>query len=191
MAIDSLAREANTALGGLVEPPAAAKIYSFSAAKPKILFVTSEIADLVQTGGLAAVSASLPRALKPFCEARVLLPGYPSVIAKAGPLTHVAEFPAYAGLPACGLAAATLADGLCVYVVQCDALYARDGAPYADLQGREHPDNDLRFARLCLAAAELVGRGARGWRPDVVHLNDWPTALTAGYLAWRDSKRRR
>ncbi len=44
----------------------------------------------------------------------------------------------------------------------------------------------MRFARLALAAAELA-RGAPGmdWRPDVLHLNDWPSALAAGYLQWQ------
>jgi starch synthase len=187
MVIQSLAREpAYRPPHALAESeaPAAARIFAFAAAKPKILFATSEIADFVQTGGLAAVSASLPRALKPSCDVRVVLPGYRSVLANAGVLTPLAELPGFAGLPPCALASATLADGLCVYVVLCDDLYARDGAPYADSDGRDFPDNDVRFARLSLAAAEIAARGAGGWRPDVVHLNDWPTALTAGYLAW-------
>ena len=83
------------------------------------------------------------------------------MLAKAAALTPIAEFPALAGLPACeaGLRA-TLADGLGVYVVLCDALYHRDGTPYADSQGGDHADNDLRFARLSLAAAEIAARGA-------------------------------
>ena len=154
-------------------------------ARPKILFATSEIADFVQTGGLAAVSASLPRALKPACDVRVVLPGYRCALAKAPPLTLLEQLPACAGLPPCTMASLTLADGLVVYVVLCDELYGRDGAPYADARGQDYADNDVRFARLSLAAAEIAARGLGGWRPDLVHLNDWPTALTAGYLAWR------
>ena len=107
MAIQSLAREATVrsayALASQADPPAA-RIFSFSRARPNILLATSEIADFVQTGGLAAVSASLPRALKPFCDARVLAPGYPSVLAKAASLTPVADMPGFAGLPPCTLA---------------------------------------------------------------------------------------
>ena len=48
--------------------------------KRKILFVTSEIADLVKTGGLGDVSAALPRALGHLHDVRVLIPGYPQVV---------------------------------------------------------------------------------------------------------------
>lgn len=184
MALQSLAYEATgVAPASAGRPPA--RVLPLSRARPKILFATSEIADFVQTGGLAAVSASLPRALKSACDARVVLPGYRSVLAKAPQLTLVESLPGHAGLPPCAVATCTLADGLIVYVVLCDELYARDGAPYADADGREYADNDIRFARLSLAVAEIAERGAGSWRPDVVHLNDWPTALAAGYLAWR------
>jgi starch synthase len=188
MALQSLAYEASDAQVAPVatapERPAA-RVLPLSRVRPKILFATSEIADFVQTGGLAAVSASLPRALKPACDARVVLPGYRSVLAKAPPLTLVESLPGHAGLPPCTLASCTLADGLVVYIVLCDELYDRDGAPYADAGGHEFADNDVRFARLSLAVADIAERGAGRWRPDVVHLNDWPTALAAGYLAWR------
>jgi starch synthase len=188
MALQSLAHEApggSARAAAPVPERRAARVLPLSRARPKILFATSEIADFVQTGGLAAVSASLPRALRPGCDARVILPGYRGVLAKTPPLTLVEALPGHAGLPPCTIASCTLPDGLVVYVVLCDELYARDGAPYADAVGREHPDNDLRFARLSLAVAEIAERGAGRWRPDVVHLNDWPTALAAGYLAWR------
>jgi hypothetical protein len=69
MAIDALAREAtarsNYALGGLIEPAAAAKIYSFSAAKPIILFVTSEIADWRRSAGISTTRSPLPARRRP------------------------------------------------------------------------------------------------------------------------------
>ena len=47
-------------------------------------------------------------------------------------------------------------------------------------------DNDVRFARLALAAAEIAcGVRDLAWTPDLLHLNDWTSALTPGYLAWR------
>ncbi len=165
------------------QPPA--RMFAFSRARPKVLFATPEMADFVQTGGLALVSASLPRALKGACDVRVAVPGYRAVLEKAGPLTPVTELPGEAGLPPCGVARATLADGLVVYIVLNDALYGREGGPYADASGRPHADNDVRFARFSLALAEIAGRAADGWRADVLHLNDWQSALAAGYLAWR------
>jgi starch synthase len=41
----------------------------------KILFVTPEVADFIQIGGLAAVSAALPGAMRPFADIRLVLPG--------------------------------------------------------------------------------------------------------------------
>ena len=46
----------------------------------RVLFVTSEMTDYVQTGGLAAVAAALPRALRPVADVRAILPGYPAVL---------------------------------------------------------------------------------------------------------------
>ena len=45
----------------------------------RILFATPETCDFVQVGGLAAVSAALPRALLPLADIRVVVPGYPQV----------------------------------------------------------------------------------------------------------------
>jgi starch synthase len=59
----------------------------------------------------------------------------------------------------------------------------RDGGPYQTHDGRDWEDNALRFAVLSRAAA-LLGTPASplGWRPDVVHSQDWPAALVPGYL---------
>jgi starch synthase len=47
-------------------------------------------------------------------------------------------------------------------------------------------DNDVRFARLGLAAADIArGFGDPLWRADLLHLNDWPSSLAPAYLAWR------
>jgi starch synthase len=79
-----------------------------------------------------------------------------------------------------------MSDGLVAYLVLAPDLYDRDGTPYGNAGG-DWSDNDVRFARLALAAAEIAsGRAGLDWRPDLLHLNDWPTALAAGYAAWRD-----
>ena len=130
----------------------------------KILFVTSELAGLVKVGGLADVSAALPRALEQVTgdEVRVLLPGYPGVLA--------------------GLREAAP-------VIDCPGLYDRPGTPYTDLAGRDWADNDIRFARLALAAAQLAhGLPGLDWQPDVMHVHDWPAALAPGYVAWNDGR---
>jgi starch synthase len=155
----------------------------------RVLFVTSEIDDFVRVGGLAAVSAALPRALQAWADVRVLLPGYRDVVAQLKDLEIVGQCPALAELPACSLGRSTTADGLPIYVLLCPTLYERDGNPYGDANGRDWSDNDVRFARLASAAARLaMGEVDPGWRADLVHANDWPSALTPAYLAWRGAR---
>ena len=118
----------------------------------------------------------------------MLLPAYRPALRDVAAIDIVAHLPGAGAIPPCSIGALTLPDGLVVYLVLCSELYDRDGSPYADAAGNEFADNAIRFARLSLAAAELAMRGLNGWRPDVLHLNDWPTALAAGYLRWRGGK---
>jgi starch synthase len=141
--------------------------------------------DFVRTGGLGAVSAALPRALRSRGDVRVILPGYPDVLRALRDLQIVARCDSLAGLPACSLGISTTFDGLPVYVVVCPALYDRPGGPYGDEQRIDWPDNDVRFARFASVAAALAaGTLDPTWAADVVHANDWQSGLVAGYLAW-------
>jgi starch synthase len=159
------------------------------APRRRILFVTPEMADFVKVGGLGEVSAALPRSLLENCDVRVLVPGYRAVLGRRDEIEVIGGLPALAGIPACGLGRILTADGLIVYVVLCDELYDRDGTPYNDAQGGDFPDNDIRFARLSLAAVEMAeGRGDPDWAPDLIHANDWPSALAPAYAAWRGAK---
>lgn len=154
---------------------------------PRVLFVTSEMSDFVKAGGLGEVSAALPRALRASHDIRVLIPGYREVLA-GREVTIVGRLEAAFGLPACDIGRIDTADGLVVYVLVSPELYDREGSPYGDGTGFDWSDNDVRFARLGLAAADLAcGLGDLGWTPDLLHLNDWPTALAPAYLAWRES----
>jgi starch synthase len=155
----------------------------------KVLFVTTEMDDFVRVGGLAAVSAALPRALRPWTDIRVLLPGYSDVVEQLTHIQIVGQCPALAEMPPCTLGRASTRDGLPVYVLLCPQLYDRPGNPYGDEQGRDWPDNDIRFARLASAAAELAaGTLDKNWAADLVHANDWQAALVPAYLAWRGSR---
>ena len=65
------------------------------------------------------------------------------------------------------------------------SLFERPGTPYGDDQGRDWLDNDVRFARFALAAALLARGGVDpDWSADIVHANDWPSALIPAYLSW-------
>lgn len=175
--------------GGITKPPSLSSVLSFSAyrgARHQILFVTSELADLVKTGGLGEVAAALPRALQN-SDVRILIPGYKAVMAGDLPIIPVGQINGYAGIPPCQIGCLTLPDGLIVYVVINADLYQREGTPYCDPQGRDWKDNAIRFAALSLAAVEIAAGNAQlSWCPDLLHCHDWPTGLVPAYIQWRN-----
>ncbi len=149
------------------------------------LFVTTEIADFVKTGGLGDVAAALPRALSRWHDVRVLVPGYPSVLENIRGLRWEGWTRPVAGLPAARIGRGCTEDGLGIYVVRETSLFERVGSPYLSPSGEDWSDNAVRFALLSMAAAQIgAGSAGLGWRPDLLHLNDWPTALAPSYLRW-------
>jgi starch synthase len=147
-----------------------------------VLFATPECAPLVKTGGLGDVSAALPSALlERGIDARVLLPGYPAVLAADPAARELARLEVL-GHPV-RLAESRLASGVPLIVVDCPTLYVRGGGPYQADDGNDWDDNALRFGVLSKVAAILGGsQSPIAWRPDVIHSNDWPTALAPVYL---------
>ncbi|WP_043160729.1 glycogen synthase GlgA [Bradyrhizobium sp. Ai1a-2] len=155
----------------------------------RVLFITTEMDDFVRVGGLAAVSAALPRALRPLSDVRIMLPGYRDVVEQLTHIEIVGECAPLAEMPACTIGRAATRDGMPVYVVLCPHLYDRPGNPYGDESGCDWPDNDIRFGRFASAAAELAaGSLDKNWAADLVHANDWQAALAPAYLAWRGAR---
>jgi starch synthase len=152
----------------------------------KVLFVTSEVAGLAKAGGLGDVSAGLPLALSQRgIDVRILMPAYREVIAKLPHVHWFGDMPGRAGIPPARLGEARLSDGVTLYLVAAPTLFDRRGTPYCTPDGADWQDNDLRFARLSLAAADIAaGRGGLDWTPDIVHANDWPGGLTPAYMQW-------
>src|SRR6266852_5051012 len=140
----------------------------------RVLFVTPECAPLTKTGGLGDVSAALPAALRAQgVDVRVLLPAYQGMSLPDG--KEAAHEVAKVSL--LQMEARLLEAGEFL-LLDCPALYARPGDPYQDAQGEDWPDNALRFGLLSRAAALLGAAGSPlEWRPEIVHCNDWPTAL--------------
>jgi starch synthase len=95
----------------------------------RVLFVTTEMDDFVRVGGLAAVSAALPRALRPWGDVRIMLPGYRDVVEQFTHIEIVGKCTALAEMPECSLGRASTRDGLPVYVLLCPQLYDRPGNP--------------------------------------------------------------
>ena len=146
-----------------------------------ILFVASEAYPLVKTGGLADVAGALPAALTALGEdARVMLPAYPEVLERATRKGKPVSLGDPLGVGEAHLVPARMpGTGVRAWLVDCPALYEREGGPYLDPDGRDWPDNHLRFALLSRAAAMLcIGGSMIGWRPDVfwtAYELRWPT----------------
>ncbi|MDZ4314653.1 MAG: glycogen synthase GlgA [Azonexus sp.] len=153
-----------------------------------ILFATAEMAPWVKTGGLGDVAAALPAALhRAGHDVRVLIPAYPAMHQAFPQATLLAELPPLAAaLPAARLLAVE-ADGLPLILLDCPALFNRPGNPYLDPLGHDWADNGIRFGLLSrvaalLSQADFSLNSPHNWRPDVVHLNDWQTALAPAWL---------
>lgn len=149
-----------------------------------VLFVTSEVAPLIKTGGLADVAGSLPAALMHAgADARVLVPGYKQVMEGVKSKGRLASFPALGEMPASQILAGKLPSGVPLMIVDCPRLYDRPGGPYQDSSGSDWPDNAVRFGLLSYVGAVLSGAASPiSWRPRLIHCNDWQTGLAPAYL---------
>ncbi len=152
----------------------------------KILFATSEVYPLIKTGGLADVSASLPRALlKLGHDVKILLPAYASVLEKASAigLKQIAQFEVDGKTIAIKQ---TRLPGtrVCVWLVDIPEFSEREGNPYCGPDGTDWFDNHKRFYWFC-KTAELIALNQINldWQPDVVHCNDWQTGLIPALLS--------
>lgn len=151
----------------------------------EILFVTTELAPFVKVGGLADVSAALPKTLKALGhKVTIVMPRF-AAFEEAGMLLARRLTPLHLEMGG-KVHEVTVFDGRLatqVDLVLLDApgLFDRAGV-YGD-RGEDYPDNALRFAVLSRAVAEIVKQRAEsGSPPDLVHVNDWPTALVTKYL---------
>lgn len=151
----------------------------------KILFSTSEAVPLIKTGGLADVSGALPLALSEIgVDCRVLLPGYPRVLASAGELRPLCALPGLPGEPEARLLEGCLPGSKTpLYILDAPAAFNRHGGPYQDERGHDFTDNAWRFAVFSKAAALLSSNHSPlDWRADLLHCNDWQTGLAPAYL---------
>lgn len=153
----------------------------------KILSVASEIHPLIKTGGLADVAGALPLALADQgMEVVSLLPGYRQVMAAIGKAK--AKTVLERRLPGGGEARvlALKHKGLDLFVLDAPALFDREGGPYADASGSDHPDNWRRFALFSSIAADIASGALPAFVPDLVHVHDWQAAMTLAYLRYGD-----
>lgn len=142
----------------------------------KILFAASEVAPFIKTGGLADVAGSLPNALaKNGHDVHVILPLYEKITAQwREQMTFVKHFivPLAWRKAYCGIFE-LVRDGVTYWFVDNEYYFKR-----SDIYG--HFDDGERFAYFSRAIVEVPGQ--LDWIPDVIHCNDWQTALVPIYL---------
>lgn len=164
----------------------------------RVLQLSAEIYPLLKTGGLADIAGALPAALYAAgCEVRVLLPGFPAILAGCKNVVTIGQFASPWGetlqVRLGELPEVPGGEGpLKAYVLDVPGLFDRPGTPYEDPQRRPYADNARRFAVLGWAAAHLAHGLDRDWSPDVVHGHDWHAALASACLKlWPDAQARR
>ena len=155
----------------------------------RVLYVSTEVYPALKTGGLADVNAALPPALIALgADVRLLLPGFPALLDAADALDPVAILPPMFTAQPVRIVRGMLG-GVPAYFIDSPDFYARAGSPYIDPQGRDWPDNHLRFALLGWIAARFADGTFDDWRPDIVHGHDWHAGLVPAYLAARGGDR--
>lgn len=143
----------------------------------KICFVASEIAPLAKTGGLADVAGVLPRHLHALGhDVRVFMPLYSSMsngaLKDAPPVTTARDVPLSLGAHQYRftiLESRLPNSSVPLYLVHCPDVYDRPSLYTSDV------DEHLRF--LVLQRATLDACQRMQFAPDILHCNDWHTAL--------------
>jgi len=140
-----------------------------------VAFVTPEMAPFAKSGGLADISASLPKVLvRMGHRVTVVLPRFASIPFPPGELAGSVHVPVD-GMPRSAGFYRTRTDaGVEVVFAEYPPFYDRP-VLYGD-----YDDNRLRFAFLARAALEYFR--SRGERPSVFHAHDWQTGLVPVYL---------
>lgn len=141
----------------------------------KVLLCSSEVAPYAKTGGLADVSAALPAELnRQGIRCSVVMPLYREIWNMGLTLKHCGDIAVVTGT---GIAEAGIYSHKETYFIAHPLFSDRTGLySYA---GHDYPDNLERFSffsRACVEMISLLGD------IDIVHCNDWQTALVLAYL---------
>ena len=144
-----------------------------------ILYIASEAMPFAATGGLGDVMGSLPVAVleasRGECDVRVVMPFYSAISEEYRErMTLESEFEVSLSWRRlyCGVLSLKK-DGVIYYFLDNEYYFARDSIYGAY-------DDGERFAFFSMAALEMLG--VIGFYPDVIHANDWHSALSVIYL---------
>lgn len=143
----------------------------------KVLYAASEALPFIASGGLGDVAGSLPHALrKRLIGCRVVLPMYDTIKQE---LKDTMKFITHISVPVawrrqyCGIFEAKY-NGVIYYLIDNQYYFKRD-----TIYG--HYDDAERFAFFSRAVLEIIPY--IDFKPDIIHCNDWQTALTPVYYS--------
>jgi len=142
-----------------------------------ILYAAAEAFPFVKVGGLADVAGALPKALAHLGhKVRLILPKYSQIDQHAfgltGPLCSV-------GVPMAGeieeahIYRSDYLEKVEVFFIESEKYFGRE-----NVYG--YPDDDERFIFFSKSVLKVAQK--MGWRPHIVHCNDWHTAIIPSYL---------
>ncbi|NCB49297.1 MAG: glycogen synthase GlgA [Alphaproteobacteria bacterium] len=149
-----------------------------------ILFLSSEVVPFIKSGGLADVAGALPKELKKKKEdVRVILPLYSLIDREKFGLTKLFDN-ACVQMGNCqeffSVYHTDKPDGLDTYFIEFNKYFDRNGI-YDDKHSKEeYKDNAYRYAFFSKAALQVAED--LNFHPDIVHVNDWQTALVPYYI---------
>jgi len=155
-----------------------------------VVVIASEAVPFAKTGGLADVMGALPCALDALGhEVTLILPCHRDCRRSSEPLESTGwsvSVPVGTTAVAGTVYESRLPDsGVSVYLIDQPGYFDRERL-YQESDGQDYADNAERFVFFARAAIEVVRKIDS--RPDVVHVNDWQTALVPVYLKehWRN-----
>ena len=147
-------------------------------AKKNILFAAFEASPFIKTGGLGDVAGALPAHLKSDeFDCRVILPLLSSIPEEyRSKMKYETNYEVQLGWRSqyCGLF--TLMKGGVKYYFLDNEYYFKRGQIYGEFDDAE------RVAFFSKAVLETVRHIAKNFKPDIIHVNDWHTALVPVYL---------
>ncbi len=146
----------------------------------KILYLSAEVVPFAKTGGLADVAGALPKAIRALGhDIRVMMPRYGRVDAEKFGLRKTLEG---VHVPMDERAEpATILEGCIGHGAGLTPVYFVDSSRYFDRPGiYMYPDDAERF--IFFSRAALVTCRLLDWQPDVIHCNEWHTALIPNWL---------
>ncbi len=154
-----------------------------------ILYISSEVEPFAKTGGLADVAGAFPQLIRELGhDIRIFLPKYGFVGDRKFNIYDVIrlrDIPISIGdkTETASIKSSFITNQrvkVQVYFFDLPKYFNRDGVYFDPQSKKDYPDNDERFISLCRGALETLKR--LGWKPDIIHCNDWQTGLIPAYL---------